>query len=410
MTRVRLLAGALALTLVLASQVLAGGFQLNEHGARAMAQAGAFAARATDGSAIYFNPAGLGFQKMGSVYLGVTAITPATSFYGPTQRNPNEKTALLAQTFTPINFYVTSPVTDRLHVGIGVNNPYGLGTEWPREWAGKFLTTKVDLKTFFITPTVSYRLTDQLSVGAGVNVVTGSVLLEKAVSVSSVALPASPLASISMGASGVGFNVGVMYKPLDILSIGLSYRSQVKTDATGNVSFTPNYVALGFPNGAVSTTLTLPATGFAGVAFTPIKNLELEIDYQYIGWSSYNELAIEFKSNNTRTVSPKNYENTYMIRFGGEYTFDMLHLRAGYYYDRSPVKTEYVEPLLPDASRNGFNIGLGYDITPEFSIDVAYLFIKFDQRVVTNSIPENSFDGTYTSYADLIGVNFGYRF
>ena len=410
MMRVRQLAGALSIALLLVSQALAGGFQLNEHGARALAQGGAFAARATDGSAIFFNPAGLGFQNTPSVYIGLTTITPAGSFLGPRQKNPSEKTTFVSTTFTPINVALSMPVMDGLQVGVGINNPFGLGTEWPRDWVGKFLTTKVDLRTFFVTPTVAYRVNDQLSVGAGFNYVVGSVLLERAVSVVSVALPEPPRVSISMNAKGVGFNLGVMYKPMEDLSIGVSYRSQVKVDADGVASFTPNYSALGLPAGPVSTTLTLPATGFAGIAYNPLKNLQLEADVQYIGWSSYDELDIQFKSNNTTSVSPKKYENTYMIRVGGEYTIDIVHLRAGYLYDRSPVKSEYIEPLLPDANRNGYSVGLGYDVTDHFSVDVAYLFLKFDQRDAVNTIPENSFDGTYTTYVDLIGVNFGYRF
>lgn len=410
MTRVQQFAVALLVTVFVASQALAGGFQLNEHGARAMGQGGAFAARASDGSAIYFNPAGLGFQTQASIYLGVTAIAPTGSFFGPKQKNPDEKTTLVAAVFTPINVYGVVPVVDRLVVGIGVYNPYGLGTEWPADWAGKYLTTKVDLKTFFLSPTVSYRLLDNLSIGAGFNVVTGSVLLERAVAVTSIALPEPPRASISLRATGVGFNAGVMFKATPDFSIGASYRSSVKVDASGNASFTPNYAPLNLPNGEVATTLTLPATGFVGVAYTGIKDLEIEADYQYIGWSSYNELAIEFKANNTKSVSPKNYEDSYMLRFGGEYTMDMFHFRAGYVYDRTPVKTEYVEPLLPDADRNGYCFGLGYDVTSNFTVEGSYMYLKFKQRDVVNSIPENSFDGTYLTYVHLIGVNLGYRF
>jgi long-chain fatty acid transport protein len=410
MTRVRQVAGAFSVALLLASQAFAGGFQLNEHGARAMAQGGAFAARATDGSALYFNPAGLGFQTTGSVYIGMTAITPAGSFLGPRQKNPSEKTTFISHTFTPINVAVTSPFMDDFHVGIGVNNPFGLGTEWPDNWVGKFLTTRVDLKTFFITPTVAYRVNDQLSVGAGLNYVIGSVLLERAVSVVSVALPEPPRVSMTLNATGVGFNVGLLYKPVEEIAVGVSYRSAVTIDAEGVASFRPNYAALSLPAGPVAASITLPSTGFVGVAYFPLKNLELEADLQYIGWSSYDELAVEFKANNTTSVSPKKYDNTFMIRIGGEYTLDMLHFRAGYLYDRSPVKTEYMEPLLPDANRNGYNLGFGYDVTDHFSIDVAYLFLKFDQREAVNTIPENSFDGTYSTYVDLIGVNFGYRF
>ena len=410
MTRVQLFAGVLTATLFLANHTLAGGFQLNEHGARAMAQGGAFAARASDGSAIYFNPAGLGFQSDASVYAGITTISPTISFYGPVESDPGVKTSMVSQTFTPFNVYLVAPVTDRLVVGIGAYNPFGLGTEWPDGWAGRFLTTKVDLKTYFVTPTASYRLTDQLSIGAGLNYVMGSVMLGQDLAVSSVALPTSPHVSVSMHATGVGYNVGLLYKPLDVLSVGASYRGSVKLDAKGNVSFNPDYAALALPTGGVNTTIKLPATGFVGVAWTPMKDLQVEADYQFIGWSSYDQLTLHFAADNSETVAPKNYQDTYMLRVGGEYTMDAFHFRAGYVYDHSPVKTEYVDPLLPDANRNGVSLGLGYDITNHLSVDAAYFYLKFDQRVAVNTIPQTSFDGTYTSHAHLASVDFGYRF
>ena len=52
-----------AVSLIFTNQVYTGGFQINEHGAKAMGMGGAFTAQASDPSAIFFNPAGLGFQK-----------------------------------------------------------------------------------------------------------------------------------------------------------------------------------------------------------------------------------------------------------------------------------------------------------------------------------------------------------
>jgi long-chain fatty acid transport protein len=394
--------------LVLAQSAMAGGFQLNEHGARAMAQGGAFAARATDGSAIYFNPAGLSFQTRPAVTLGATLISPNTTFYGPL--GTSTQTSQVSQLFNPVNLYGTMPVDDRLAVGIGVNNPFGLGTEWPMNWVGQFITLKVDLKTFFISPTVSYRLLDNLSVGVGVNYVTGTVLLRRAVSVTSVALPQTPVVNLDLAASGVSFNAGVLYKPLPWLSVGASYRSETKLDADGTATFTPNYAALAFPAGDAAASITLPATGFAAIAVTPIDNLELEADYQFIGWSSYKELSVEFQKTGQKSTSHKNYEDTYMLRFGAEYHFTRVTLRAGYLFDHSPVKNEYLEPLLPDANRNGFCAGLGYKITDDFSVDLAYMFLRFKTRTVTNSIPENDLNGTYKTYADLLGLNVSYSF
>jgi long-chain fatty acid transport protein len=385
---------------------LGGGFQLNEVGARAMAQGGAFAARASDPSAIYFNPAGLGFQGS-SIYLGTTLIMPKISFFGPTNYSQNTETKMVDQTFTPINIYGTYQVTDNIHVGIGVTNPFGLGTEWPANWVGQYVAQKIDLQSFYFTPTVAYKIDDNLSVGVGVNYVTGSVKLKLATSIPFSGTP--PMASFDLKATGFGYNFGAIYKLTPEISLGASYRSSVKLDATGSVAFDPNYTVLNLPNGDAAASIELPSTGFLGISYKAMDNLEVEADYQYVGWSSYKELAIQFKADPTKNeVSPKNYENTYILRFGAEYTLGALQVRAGYLYDHSPVLTQYDEPMLPDANRNGFNVGLGYKLNDQWRVDASYFFLKFDQRKAENTII--AFDGTYNSSATLLGFNIGYTF
>jgi long-chain fatty acid transport protein len=391
------------LVLIPLTAAFSGGFQLNEHGARAMGQGGAFAARASDLSAMYFNPAGLAYQDGIQAYLGVTLIMPKTSFFGPDQLNTNQETKMVSQTFNPINVYASCQILDNLVVGMSVNNPYGLGTEWPADWSGRFISTKVDLQTFFYTPTVAYKFGDSFSLGVGMNYATGKVTLKRVLSD-----PFDPHANadIEANGTGTGWNVGAMYKASKDLSIGVSYRSQVKIDATGTATFDPMRSV--YPAGDVTSSLTLPATGFLGVAFSPMKNLSLEADYQYVGWSSYKELAVTFKKDNSVSVSPKNYEDTYLIRVGGEYAMGDLQLRAGYIYDHTPAPTMYVEPLLPDASRNEVSVGLGYKLTKHLSVDLAYLYIKFDQRKAVGTAL--NFDGTYNSSANLFAVDFGYSF
>jgi long-chain fatty acid transport protein len=399
MTRVRQIGGAFLLTLIVASVALAGGFQLNEHGANAMSQGGAFAARASDASAIYFNPAGLGFQTTGSIYLGGTGIVPTISFYGPLQENTNAETKMNSQFFTPINAYITYPVTDRLQIGVGTYNAYGLGTEWPDNWVGKNIVTKVDLKTYWFTPTVAYRLADNLSIGAGVSYVSGTLLLQKAA-------PFDSRVTLDMHAQGWGFDAGIDFKATPQLTIGLTYRSQVKVDASGSAGFVPDIPVL--PEGGVTSSITLPATGYAGVAYKFSDVLSLEADYQYIGWSSYQNLTFTFTKDGSSTTAPKNYSDSYILRVGGEYLLGSLKLRAGYYYDNTPVSDPYVDPLLPDANRHGLSAGIGLNLTDHLKVDAGYLFIKFLDRSVTNTIPATSFDGTYKSYANLFSLDLGY--
>jgi len=388
----------------------AGGFQLNELGARAMAQGGAFAARASDPSAIYFNPAGLAFQTQPELYLGTTLIMPQVSFYGPVvdANDPaiKNETKMTNQTFTPIGMYGTYPVANNITVGVGVTNPYGLGTEWPSGWVGRFLTTKVDLASFYYTPTVAYKVSDQLSIGAGLNIVTGTVKLQQDAQV----IDTTTHVSIDMTAkTAYGFNVGVLYKISPEWSVGVSYRSSVKLSATGTADFTPQFTVAGLVNDNVTSSLTLPATAFAGLAYKASPNFTVEADYQYIGWSSYNQLAIDFtKKPANNVVAPKDYSDTYIIRIGGEYTMNELKLRAGYLYDHSPVASAYVDPILPDANRNGVNVGVGYQFSKAISADLSYMFLKFDQRQATNTV--SNFDGTYNALANLIGVSLGYTF
>ena len=399
------LLGTLVLSVLAVCIALGGGFQLNEHGTRAMAQGGAFAARADDPSAIYFNPAGLGFQGS-SVYLGTTFIMPKVTFYGPNDISTTKETKMVDQTFTPINVYGTYELADNIHLGLGVNNPYGLGTEWPAHWVGQYITQKTDLTSYFITPTIAYKVSDQFSVGAGINYVTGKVTMK-------IATPTPfenpPMLNLDLSATGVGFNAGIIYKFVPELSLGISYRSSVKLDATGSAKFDPNYTVLALPTGDASASITLPATGYAGLACKVMKNLEVEADYQYVGWSSYKELAIEFKADPTKNkVSPKNYQDTYILRIGAEYTMDDIQLRAGYLYDHSPVSSAYVDPMLPDNNRNGYNIGVGYKICEQWRVDASYLFLKFDQRKAENTVI--TFDGTYNMTATLIGIDIGYTF
>lgn len=392
-----------SLLLIASTHLFAGGFQLNEHGARAMAQGGAFVARAYDASAIYFNPAGLGFQKKNSVYVGTTLIAPTSVFYGPTNLNIGTKNEMVDQLFTPINVYATYRFTDDINIGIGVNNPFGLGTEWDDGWSGKFITQKVDLKSFFFSPTVSYKINDQFSLGAGINFVTGDVTIQRYVSD-----PFDPHGKINLELSGTGygFSFGLLYKITEEISAGASYRSSIKIDADGTAKFTPNRSI--YPAGDAAASLELPATGYVGIAYKAMEHLEVEADYQYVGWSSYKELKIDFKKDGSSTISPKNHEDTYILRIGGEYTLDALQIRFGYLFDNNPMPDKYTEPLLPDSDRHGYNIGFGYALNENMVVDVAYLFLQFSDRTVTGTAID--FDGVYQSRANLLGINFGYSF
>jgi long-chain fatty acid transport protein len=440
----------LVVLMVCGASAFAGGYQINEHGARAMGMGGAYVAQSSDGSAIFFNPAGLAFQSGFKVMLGTTIIQPATSFkpstktVGATTTAFTTKTDMVSQTFTPINAYVTYAFDNGLSVGLGVYNPYGLGSEWPIDWDGRQSAVKTDLQTWYINPTVAYRITDQLAIGAGFSYVSGSVKLSRRVSTLATLIPApSPAAkdgTVLLDGTGnsTNWNVGIMYKPTKDLSVGVSYRALTKIDFSGTATFSDMGALAGpapanfFPGGTGKTTLPFPSNLFVGVAYNVTKDLTVEADYQMVGWSSYDKLVLDIPVGPSVQVAPtvklgpyqapatlvKNWEDAYLIRFGAEYRMDKLAIRAGFVYDKTPQPDAVVEPMLPDANRTEFTIGLGYEISKSINVSAAYQMISgadrnatiANQTAVYPAIPANVYNGSYTNTANLFGVNLGFSF
>ncbi|MBA4317249.1 MAG: hydrocarbon degradation protein, partial [Flavobacterium sp.] len=166
--------------LVVVTISFASGFQINESGARAMGMAGAFAGLADDPSALYFNPAGITQLKGTHILAGVSLIMPSSSFAGPgtaTTEYNMEK-----QLFTPINLYVTHQISEDLFIGLGINNQFGLGTKWGDDFIGRTVGYDTEIRTFYFTPVIAYKVSEKLSISAGPVFAWGDVRIAKFVS------------------------------------------------------------------------------------------------------------------------------------------------------------------------------------------------------------------------------------
>lgn len=412
---------------LLTNMAYGSGFQLNEQGARAMAMAGAFTGLANDPSAVYFNPAGITQLKGTQFLFGATLIAPASSFTGPTPSTA--KKDMESQIFTPINFYITHQLSNDLSIGLGVNNQYGLGTKWDAAWVGRYFALETKITSFFFTPVIAYKLSDQFSVSAGVTFATATVLINRNTPLKDpVTGAAKPDGNINMEGDGTGwgFTLGILYQPSKQFQMGLSYRSQTKFTFDGTLKTTPatlNFthplagpMSITLPAGNITAPLTTPQNITFGLAYLPSDMLTFTFDFQYVGWSSYDKLAVTANNfyfdppTNKVTVSSadRNYKDSFIARLGTEYKLsDTFCLRGGLLYDKSPAEDNYVDPTLPDANRVGVNVGFGAKLSKNIGIDVAYFFLSFADRSVTASVI--GFNGTYTSTAHLLGVNFSYN-
>jgi long-chain fatty acid transport protein len=403
---------------------LGGGYQLNEHGARAVGMGGAFVANASDPSAIFYNPAGLAFQEGLNVMGGGTLILPSTKFKHSSGAIPEIEQE--DQMYYPPNLYGTYAVDNKWVVGIGVFTPYGLGSEWKNDWIGSAIAVKTEVQTFYINPTVSYKISDQLSVGAGFSYIYGTVDLSKRVPIS--ALGINGTLKLDGTGTGYGFNAGILYKPTEKISLGASFRSLTKLEFSGDAKFSDmgSLGAMGlFPGGTGKATLPMPANAYIGAAYKISRDLTVEADFQFVGWSSYKELVIDLPTGPSAPAQlggqplqksqtqVKNWDDGYLGRVGAEYQCSQdLVLRAGVVYDITGQPASKMEPMLPDADRIDPSIGLGYKFNDQLGVDFAYMIVLFSERTST-FIPTGSttpFGGTYNSTAHLFCLDISYKF
>jgi long-chain fatty acid transport protein len=420
-------AGAAALLLIAAPRADAAGFAIFEQGARAMGFAGAYTAQSSDGSAIFHNPAGIAFLKQKQLYIGGTLIRPSANFTGAdpfpgATVTENGDVGLLV----PPNAYFTVPFSETIAFGVGVHTPFGLRTEWedPDAFTGRYISTRADLAGFAVNPTVAFKLEDRLSVGVGLDVRFSRIQLDRRVPV------VNPFTQkVVDGASvhlesgyntGFGFNLGVLAKATDTLSVGASYRHKVKVDFSGTAAFEsiPTgsadldvRVRASLPSGspALETSIEFPA--FASFGFAKqFGEWTFEADVNWYQWSSFDELRLVFATEpRLNEIIPEEYSNSFQYRFGIERVLnDAWTLRGGYFFDESPSPPESMSPLLPDANRNGFCLG-GSWTSGTLRLDAAGWYVRASERS-TDGGSRDRYDGTYKSSALTLGVSLGYSF
>lgn len=429
------------------------GFKVSEQGAKAMGMANAFSAQADDPTALYFNPAGIAYLPGIQVSLGAAGIVvPQTEFTGttPLTGNPpfgtgnsqvtehSKRDLFIAPTFYASYSLENLPIS----VGLGINSLYPLAKSWDDSSVFRNQVQNVAIKPINFQPTVAYRFDDlKLAVAAGVDITHAIVSLQKSAYLPFADPPAdtTPQGAYELGSLGLdgtdtayGWNLGVRWKPLNELTFGVAYRSKITLNIKGDANFlatTPTGLgAIGLPSTATfpytraratstaSTSITLPDTLDLAVAWQPVKKLTLEFDATRTGWSSFNQLLINFDSPQFAAFNnkpdPRNWKDVWSYKFGGQYALtSMLDLRAGYSYDPTPVPDATVDPLLPDADRHSFAIGTG--IHNKFaSLDLAYMWVHFVDRPVNNQDMNTltGANGTFKSDAYLLAANMTVKF
>ena len=237
----------------------AEGYQINSQSARQWGMAHTGTALKLGAESMLFNPAGMAYMNSKfDISLGTIAISSKVDFNrnGNTHQTDNPLS-------TPIFGYIGYKPCKNFAFGVSVTNPAGNSLVWGDNWEGATMIQNVSLKAFNIQPTVSYKIGNIVSIGAGLMIDFGSFAQEKGLvaanafnSLGTLAgqLASSPLASMLPaelsqlpgaiksfenyvpvgieleGDSKVayGFNIGAMINITPKLTLGVTYRSKVK--------------------------------------------------------------------------------------------------------------------------------------------------------------------------------------
>ncbi len=389
----------------------AQGYQVNLQGQKQQGMGGAGSAMPLDAAAVFFNPGSVGFLKKSSINLGFTP-TFANTLYTDAASNATARTnSPFGTPFSAYGVYRKSEES-AFYFGLGVYTPFGSTIQYEDGWIGRFALTRLQLKSIFIQPTITYKMSDKVAIGAGFVYTTGSVNLQKDIPVQ-FSDGQFGSAELSGKAQGYGFNVGFYIEATEQLSFAVSYRSQVNMAVKdGKADFTvPESLTANFPDGKFTSSLPLPQVLTIGAGYKLNEKLSLALDINYTSWAAYDTLAFDYEQNTASlsdTKSARNYKNTFAFRLGGEYKItENFQARLGLAYGITPVRDGYVTPETPDANRVNYTAGLGYLFGEHFGIDVSFLFTHLKR---TDRNLETNLEGTFRTNVVAPGISVYYQF
>lgn len=410
---------------MLATSALASGYGVFTQGASGLGQANAVVAHPTGPSSLYFNPALLNDVPGSQVEIGTTAVISERNIN--LDSGGNEKGN---ETNFPSTLYYTFQSSKNIAAGIGIFFPFGLSNKWGNDYEGRYLGTSGEMTSFNINPALSYRITDQLSLAAGLDMVYVDTELKSMVNQSAVGtlLPpdlGGPLAEIlpdveqnfSGEGWGYGFNLGALFKATDRVSIGMAYRSKVDVDLDGDLSFAnvdPRLTLL-LPNSIASAGITLPAQFTTGIAFKANGDLLIEVGARWEDWDANDKLFLDVEFG-TDITQIRNWHSTWAYNIGANYKLsEKIALNFGYLYGENAVPDSTFEPIIPDSDAHLFTIGS--DLTcGSWTLSGAFGYEYHDSRNKTNPLgdpfgtPGTTANGEYDTDIYLVGLSLGYKF
>ena len=413
----KVLLGCMIFTTPLAAY--AAGFALIEQSGSGMGNAFAGgSAVAEDASTVYFNPAGMtyieGTQLVGALHL----IKPTAEF------NNNGSIAGAGKplggsggdagdlAFIP-NAYFKMDYSDTIKLGIGVNAPFGLKTEYDPTWIGRFQAIKSEVKTININPAVAFKVNDQLSLGFGVSAMWAQATLTRAVNFGG---GGEGSVKIKGDDWGFGYNFGAIYQATADTRIGMAYRSKVDQHLEGDATFTlPALVPpAAAPDGAINANVSLPEN-FSVSVFSKLNDTwDVMGDVTWTHWSRFKLLTILRSSGALLSNTDENWDNSMRYSIGANYHYsDAIKLRAGLAYDQEAVNDDFRTARIPGNDRKWLALGANWKAYPNSSFDVGYAHLFISDANINDGrsgAANGTLKGTYDGSVNILSLQYTHNF
>lgn len=347
--------------------------------------AGAGVASAKDSTWLLLNPAGL--TDVGrQVDASMQYFAPSRKIYS--SANPGAGTQRDDSGFVipALSASLGCCRRDSGYIGIGVYGTSGMGVDYSKPRV-PFSSgdTYTELSIAKVTLTYAEKFDNGLSLGAG----PIFVLSRFRTDMETRQIPPSVKANGSWdGAVGVGFIVGANQRINDKLTIGASYMSE---------QFMTEFSEY---DNLLNGSLNLPQQLTVGLAYDLRDNLEVALDYRWIGWGQLETLGDQF-----------GWENQNIVKAGLTWDVnDRFTWRGGISHGNSPIGSEdvFANALFPAIMETHLTTGVSYNFD-NFSLHATYVH-ALDTELTDNNAPAAGGGSKISMYQNSLTVGASWAF
>lgn len=428
---------AMASLVTLNGSAAASGYAVLEQSVKGIGTAYAgCAAAGDDPSTVFYNPAGLTRLAGSQAVAGAHLVVPSVRFRNEGSTDLTGQPLLGGQggnagTLLKVpNLYASHQLNERLYLGLGVFAPFGLSTEYDRDWVGRYHGIKSELVSVNLNPALAWAVTDKLSIGAGFSAQYIKAELSNAIDFGSIfaSLDAPGFApqqndgfvTFEGDSWSWGYNAGLLYQFTQGTRGGVAYRSEISHTLRGSADFSgvPAFNPTGrFADSDIQADATTPDTLSVSLWHDFTGRFAAMADATWTNWSKLSELRIRFDNPaESDAVTSFRWKDTMRYSLGAVYAPGAWAFRAGAAYDESPVPEErYRTPRLPDNDRIWIAAGVGYRASQSVSLQAGYAHL-FVRQAHTGKTAEGedlfrgALNGSYRSNIDIVSAEVYWRF